>query len=105
MSDRPPPPPAPPSSEPPPYKVYRSRRRLRDRFAPAGQSPIDALRGRRGRRQQAPPGAPERRGITPRRVLKWVAIVVLGWILVAVAVFFINAGAPPGVSDAGKEAA
>ena len=104
MSDRSPPPPAPPSSEPPPYKVYRSRRRLRDRFAPAGQSPIDALRRRRGRRQGAPPGAPERRGVTPRRVLKWVGIVVLGWILVAVVVFFISAQTAPGVSGATKQA-
>src|SRR5919199_130536 len=99
MSDRPPPPPAPPSSEPPPYKVYRSRRRLRDRFAPSGQSPIDALRRRRGRREPQPPGAPARRGITPRRVLKWVAIVVLGWVLVSVVVFFVSAQTAPGVSD------
>src|SRR5256885_1407715 len=37
-----------PDPSPPPYKVYRSRKRLRDRFGGGGQTALDALR-RRGR--------------------------------------------------------
>ena len=103
MSDAPPPsPPSPPQSGPPEYKVYRSRRRLRDRFAPAGSSPLDALRKRRTGRDQ--PSAPQRGRVTPRRVLKWVALAILAWILLAIVVFFISAQTAPGVSDRTREA-
>jgi LCP family protein required for cell wall assembly len=108
MSDLPPPPPPqPPSGEPPKYNVYRSRKRLRDRLGPAATNPLEALRRRRGKSPEQPgqPGAPgTKRGITPRRVLKWVALAVVAWILVAIVAFFISAQTSPGVSDGTKAA-
>lgn len=103
-----PPPPKPPgpaqAPEPPKYKVYRSRKRLRDRLAPGGTSPLDALRrARRGRKQPGLPGEARRRPPW-RRVLKWVAIAVVAWILVSVVTFFISAQTAPGVSEKTKQA-
>jgi LCP family protein required for cell wall assembly len=100
MSDAPQSPPPPPQqpqppSGPPDYKVYRSRKRLRDR-APSG-NPLDALRNRRGRRDGHQPG-PKRR-ITPGRVLKWVVLAALGWILVSIVVFVISSLTAPSVSE------
>src|SRR3954452_9163767 len=88
--------------EPPRYNVYKSRKRLRDRFSPAGANPLEALkRRRRGRQQQQPPGAPPPKstGITPRRVLKWVALAVVGWTLAAIVAFFVSAQVNGGVDD------
>jgi LCP family protein required for cell wall assembly len=102
MSDLPP---SPPPPQPPEYKVYRSRRRLSDRFGPAARNPLEALRKRRGRKEPRPPGAPrEPRRVTPRRVIKWIALAVLGWLLVALAAFFISAQTGPSVSDETKDA-
>jgi len=110
MSDLPPPPPSQPRppSGPPEYKVYRSRRRLRDRFGPVAGNPIDALRKRRQRR----PGEPQRplapgekpRKPTWRRVLKYVALAIVAWILVAIVTFFVSAQTAPGVDDDTKAA-
>ena len=104
MSDVPPPPQPPPQPPPgpPEYKVYRSRRRLRDRLGPAAGSPLEALRRRRGRPR--PPGAPERAGgLTPQRVLKWVALAVVSWLLIALVVFFVSAQTAPGVRARTKD--
>src|SRR3954470_10578665 len=103
MSDLPPPPPpqSPPSG-PPEYKVYRSRKRLRDRFGPVATNPLEALRRRR-RREPALPGEKPPKPVW-RRVLKWVAIAIVAWILVAIASFFISAQTSPGVSDKTKNA-
>jgi LCP family protein required for cell wall assembly len=93
--------------EPPRYNVYRSRKRLRDRFSPSGGNPLDAIRRRRGRRGQGPqpPGASTKpTGITPRRVLKWLALAIVGWILVAIVAFFVSAQVNGGV-DAKTSAA
>lgn len=109
MSDVPPSPPQPPRqpprpSGPPEYKVYRSRKRLRDRLGPAGGNPLDALRRRRGRgRKEGPPPGAGRR-ITPGRVLKWMALAALGWILMSTVVFFISAQLAPSVSNRTEEA-
>lgn len=104
MSDAPPSPSKPPQppSGPPEYKVYRSRKRLRDRIAPSGGSPLDVLRRRRGGRRSGPAG--RRGGITPRRVIKWIALAALGWILLSVAVFFVSAQTAPSVSNRTEEA-
>src|SRR6059058_2670411 len=82
--------------EPPQYNVYRSRKRLRDRFSSAA-SPLEALRRRRDGIRGKQPG--ERKGWTPRRVLKWVALAVVGWILVAIVAFFVSAQINGGVDD------
>jgi LCP family protein required for cell wall assembly len=83
--------------EPPQYNVYRSRKRLRDRLARPGTNPLEAIRRRRGRVQ--PPDDGSGRGVTPRRVLKWVALAVLTWILVTIVAFFVSAQINGGVDD------
>src|SRR3954453_16705544 len=105
MSDLPPPPPqqSPPSS-PPEYKVYRSRKRLRDRFGPIASNPLEALRKRRGKGPK--PVMPGEKPPKPvwGRVLKWVAIAIVAWILVALIAFFVSAQTSPGVSQRTKDA-
>src|SRR3954452_21131569 len=86
--------------EPPQYNVYRSRKRLRDRV---GSNPLESFRRRREKGPKAP-GEEKPGGITPRRVLKWVALAVLGWILVATVAFFVSAQVNGGVDDKTKAA-
>jgi LCP family protein required for cell wall assembly len=105
MSDLPPPPPPPtPPSGRPEYKVYRSRKRLSDRFGPIATNPIEAFRKRRGKSKG--PVMPGEKPAKPtwRRVLKWVAIAIVAWILVAIISFFISAQTSPGVSQKTKDA-
>jgi LCP family protein required for cell wall assembly len=83
--------------EPPQYNVYKSRKRLRDRFGSGGANPLEAIRRRRDGIRGRQPGGQERKGVTPRRVLKWVALVVVGWILVAIVAFFVSAQINGGV--------
>src|SRR3954447_23717459 len=92
--------------EPPRYNVYRSRKRLRDRFGPSGANPLEAIRRRRaGGRGPQPPGERTKpTGITPRRVVKWVVLAIVGWILVAIVAFFVSAQVNGGVDDKTKEA-
>jgi LCP family protein required for cell wall assembly len=89
--------------EPPKYNVYRSRKRLRDRFSPSGgANPLEAIRRRRGRGDKGPQAPGQRTkptGITPRRVLKWVALAIVGWVLVAIVAFFVSAQVNGGVDD------
>jgi LCP family protein required for cell wall assembly len=91
-----------PKPGPPEYKVYRSRRKPLVRG-----TDLDALRRRLSRvrgddREPRPPG--ERRGITPGRVLKWVALAVAGWIVLSLALFLISAQTQEGVSPAAERA-
>src|SRR3954468_12802648 len=93
--------------EPPQYNVYRSRKRLRDRFSPSGANPLDAIRRRRSRGERGPqqPGEPgTKKGVTPRRVLKWVVLAIVGWILVSIVAFFVSAQVNGGVDDKTSEA-
>jgi LCP family protein required for cell wall assembly len=89
-----------PPEGPPEYKVYRSRRRPLGNLRPSGD--LDGLRKRLGRRREREPR--ERKGVSPGRVLKWVAIAVLGWILLSVAIFMISAQLQEGVSDSAERA-
>jgi LCP family protein required for cell wall assembly len=107
---RPPgPPPTPPSGAPdapppgtPEYKVYRSRRpgpldRLRDKRP---SNPFERFRrDRRPSEPKDPYRLKPRRRITPGRVLKWVLLAVLGWILLSIVLFFISAATQDGVSE------
>jgi LCP family protein required for cell wall assembly len=93
--------------EPPQYNVYRSRKRLSDRLSPGGSNPLAALRRRRGRGEGPPPPPGEPRkpgGITPRRVIKWIVLAVVGWILVSIVAFFVSAQVNGGVDDKTKAA-
>src|SRR3954451_14972983 len=107
MSDLPPPPPPERPQGPPEYKVYRSRRRLRDRLGPLAANPLEAFRKRQQKRDGRPPqpGGPKPpKKITPLRVLKWVALAIAGWLLISLVVFFISAQTAPGVSQKTKDA-
>ena len=97
--------------EPPQYNVYRSRKRLRDRLGggAGSRNPLEALKRRRGRSEGPPPAPGEPRkskptGITPRRVIKWVALAILAWILISLVAFFISAQVNGGVDDKTKNA-
>ena len=89
----------------PEYKVYRSRR---SRFgAGNGRTGLDALRERRKPKRDRDRG-PGRAGpdseITPKRVLKWVGLAVLGWLLFSFLIFLVSAQTQTGVSDNAKQA-
>lgn len=87
-------PPEPPEYEPE-YKIYRSRKGLFSRLKGAD---LSALRERaklpsrkpRGERGPRRPGAP-RAPFNVRRVLKWVGLAALGWILISFIAFGISA--------------
>lgn len=83
-------------SGPPEYKVYRSRRGLLSRF----RSPdLSGLRERTRREPKPPrperrpgrerPAAPRR--WTARRLLKWVGLAALGWVLLSFLAFAVSA--------------
>jgi LCP family protein required for cell wall assembly len=81
--------------EPPEYNVYRSRKGLFSRLKGAD---LSGLRDRarlpsrkpRGEREPRRPGSP-RAPFNVRRVLKWVGIAALGWILVSLIAFGVSA--------------
>jgi LCP family protein required for cell wall assembly len=83
-----------PKPAPPEYKVYRSRKRPLARG-----TDLDALKRKLGRVTGREPELDrERRQITPGRVLKWLALAVLGWLLLSLALFMISAQLQDGVS-------
>jgi LCP family protein required for cell wall assembly len=90
--------------ERPEYKVYRSRPGLLSRLrAPdlkslrrreaAGEKPPPA-EGRTARERGEPPGGP--RPWTWRRVLKWVGIAALAWIVISIVAFAVSAAIQSG---------
>jgi LCP family protein required for cell wall assembly len=90
---RPPEPPERPP-EPPEYNVYRSRRgllsRLRGAEIPSFKKELPWRRKREGDKPE--PGRPTpKRPFTVKRALKWVAIAVVGWILVSFLAFAVSA--------------
>ena len=88
-----------PPDEQPDYKVYRSRRKG---FLRGEGADLERLRERlRGREERGPrwPRKPGERGpITPGRVLRWVGIFVVGWVLLSAALFVLSAQLEEGVS-------
>jgi LCP family protein required for cell wall assembly len=87
------------SSEERPYTVYRSLPRgLRSRLRGEEESPeLDTDKPRRRRfGGRGGPGDHDgvpfwRRRVTPRRVLKWLAVAVVAWLLLSAVLFFISA--------------
>jgi LCP family protein required for cell wall assembly len=81
---------------PPEYKVYRARRGIFSRFRKPDLSGLrerswrgPKLPGRPGGpKRERPPGAPRP---WPRRVLKWVGLAALGWILLSFLAFAVSA--------------
>src|SRR5215203_4559917 len=87
-------PPEPPES-PPEYKVYRSRKGLFSRLKGAD---LSSLRDRAKlpswrRRKREEPGLPppQRKRVDARRILKWVGLAALGWILLSFLAFAVSA--------------
>lgn len=87
----------------PEYKVYRSRRGLRERLQPRDQ--LAQLKNAARRRKRAPR---EERGPTIRhetdrplwrRIVKWVAMAAGAWILLSFVLFMISAQITEGVSE------
>jgi LCP family protein required for cell wall assembly len=83
-------------SGPPDYKVYRSRRSLFSRLRSADLSRLRErakLPGKRPRKDGKPDRErrPRSQGPRARRVLKWVGIAVLGWILLSFLAFAVSA--------------
>jgi LCP family protein required for cell wall assembly len=81
--------------EPPEYNVYRSRRGLFSRLKGAD---LSSLRDRARlpswrRRKRDEPGLPppERSRVNPRRVVKWLVLAALGWILLSFLAFAVSA--------------
>jgi LCP family protein required for cell wall assembly len=92
-----------PNPGPPEYKVYRSRRRPLARLRRAGD--LDALRRRLSRVRDREPGEPrEKRGWSPGRVVKWVAIAIASWLLLSLVLFLVSAQLEEGVSADTKQA-
>jgi LCP family protein required for cell wall assembly len=85
---------------PPEYKVYRSRRRAPGRRRPTGD--LEGLRRRLGRRREREPR--EGRELSLGRVLKWIAVAILGWVLLSLVLFLISAQLEQGVSDDAEQA-
>jgi LCP family protein required for cell wall assembly len=75
----------PETSDPPDYKVYRSRPRLLSRGGRDGGSALDELRGTP---RDKPPR--RRRRLTVGRVLRWLALALIGWVLLSVALFLVS---------------
>jgi LCP family protein required for cell wall assembly len=78
-----------PPSGPPDYKVYRSRRRLRDRFSSPGDRWERLIR--RSRRGPRLPGPPRTRWYWIKRGIKWLALAAVAWVLLSVVLFFVSA--------------
>jgi LCP family protein required for cell wall assembly len=78
---------------PPDYKVYRSRRSLSSRFKSPDLSGLKErakLPGKRPKREREPGDGGRSRPIV-KRVLKWVGIAALGWILLSFLAFAVSA--------------
>jgi LCP family protein required for cell wall assembly len=89
--------------KPPEYKVYRSRKRPLQRLS--GGTDFEGLKRRLSRaRNEEPSPSRERGRITPGRVLKWVALALLGWILLSAVLFLISAQLQDGVSPEAERA-
>jgi LCP family protein required for cell wall assembly len=87
--------------DPPEYKVYRARKRPLSRLT--GGTDLESLKRRLGRARGDEPKR-ERKGITPGRVLKWLALAVLGWLLLSLVLFLVSAQIQEGVSDDAERA-
>ena len=109
MTREPPGPGAPPDQPQrparPEYKVYRARPALLDRarISAPGRNPLERLRRKASKRRE-PPGLEPHGHPRLRRVVKWVAIVLVSWIFISFLVFMVSAETAPSVSSSAKNA-
>jgi LCP family protein required for cell wall assembly len=93
-----------PNSEERPYNLYRSTPRgLRARLR--GEEDSGLPEDDKPRRRDDEPGAPGRRQITPRRVLKYLAMAIVGWLALSLVLFLISAQIQSGSIPASAQAA
>ncbi len=99
--------------EPPQYTKYRARPGILSRFKRGGSDDaVGELKQRRGSPSQAPPGAPapytphrRRKPVDGRRIAKWLAVGVVGWIALSLLVFLVSAQIQQGKVDDATERA
>src|SRR5206468_2864686 len=85
-------------AEPPQYTRYRARPRLLDRATRRAGSPLDELR--HGRASGGRPGRRMHRRWSAGRIVKWLALAAVGWILLSLVLFLASAQIERGkVSD------
>lgn len=82
----------------PQYKVYRSRGGRSGSLR--GSDGLDQLRRRRT--TGGGPGVPG--GLTPRRILRWIAIAIAGWLLLSAVLFIVSSQLQRGVTDSTEDA-
>lgn len=86
----------------PEYKVYRSRRGG-GLLRPSGN--LEGLRERaKGRGGDRRPAEPRSARVTPGRVLKWLALAVIGWVALSFVLFMVSAQFQGGASDQARSA-
>jgi LCP family protein required for cell wall assembly len=86
-------------AEEPDYTVYRSRKGLFSRFRRQRPGGLDDLR-----RERRPAPQRERKRITVGRVVKWVVLAILAWVLVSFVIFLVSAQFGEHSSDAAEAA-
>jgi LCP family protein required for cell wall assembly len=92
----------------PEYKVYRSRRsplrslQRSDELERFNDRPGDPKRPKRP--QPQPRGPRTRRPVTPRRVVKWIAVAIGAWLALSFLLFMASAQLEGGVSDDAEQA-
>jgi LCP family protein required for cell wall assembly len=112
-------------TEDPPYRKYRSGSADQSSGPGSGERPYNVyrssprgllarLRGEEGtslphddeprRGSEGEPGAPRRR-ITPRRVLKWLAIAIVAWLVLSLVLFLVSAQVQSGSVPSSVQAA
>jgi LCP family protein required for cell wall assembly len=90
-----------PGNPQPEYKVYKSRPGVLDRLRSPGEAWDRLRRDRQFKRRL--PGEPERgKWFWVRRGLKWLAIAVVAWVLLSVALFFISAQTNSGLPNSAQ---
>ena len=96
--------PKPPAEERPQYTLYRARKRPLSRLT--GGADLDALKRRlsRAKGEEPEPTPSERKRISPWRVLRWLAVAVLGWLLLSFVLFMVSAQVQEGVSADSEKA-
>jgi LCP family protein required for cell wall assembly len=82
------------SAGPPEYKLYRSKPGLLSRLRPRADRGLGRPRGPRRR-----PGRALGRALRPGRLVKYLVSVLIAWLLLSAAVFFLSAALRTGVSN------
>jgi LCP family protein required for cell wall assembly len=86
-----------PDRPPPEYTVYRTRRKPL-----GGAGDLDALRRRLSRHSEGQPRTPREGDITVGRVIRWIVLAVVGWLVLSLLLFMASAQLQDGVPDSAE---